>query len=99
MNKIYMQNIDLDFIKNYLRIEQEFKDDDLEIEIFMQVAKDYLIKVCGLTEDEFLDASTLIPAFLILVSEMYEYRSALVPSNTKANPLIQRYINTSRKFF
>ena len=45
MNKIYMQSIDLDFIKNYLRIEQEFKDDDLEIEIFMQVAKDYLIKV------------------------------------------------------
>ena len=44
MNKIYMQSIDLDFIKNYLRIEQEFKDDDLEIEIFMQVAKDYLIK-------------------------------------------------------
>ena len=53
MNKIYMQSIDLDFIKNYLRIEQEFKDDDLEIEIFMQVAKDYLIKVCGLTEDDF----------------------------------------------
>lgn len=98
MNKIYMQSIDLDFIKNYLRIEQEFKDDDLEIEIFMQVAKDYLIKVCGLTEDEFLDANTLIPAYLILVAEMYEYRSAMVQTNTKANPLIQRYINTSRKF-
>ena|SRR5699024_7804399 len=99
MNKIYMQNIDLDFIKNYLRIEQEFKDDDLEIEIFMQVAKDYLQKVCSLTEDEFLDANTLIPAYLILVSEMYEYRSAMVQTNTKANPLIQRYINSSRKFF
>ena len=99
MNKIYMQNIDLDFIKNYLRIEQEFKDDDLEIEIFMQVAKDYLQKVCGLTEDEFLDANTLIPAYFILGSEMYEYRSAMVQTNTKANPLIQRYINSSRKFF
>ena len=99
MNKIYMQNIDLDIIKNYLRIEQEFKDDDLEIEIFMHVAKDYLQKVCGLTEDEFLDANTLIPAYLILVSEMYEYRSAMVQTNTKANPLIQRYINSSRKFF
>ena len=99
MNKIYMQSIDLDFIKNYLRIEQEFKDDDLEIEIFMQVAKDYLIKFCGLTEDEFLDANTLIPAYLILVAEMYEYRSAMVQTNTKANPLIQRYINSSRKFF
>lgn len=98
MNKIYMQNIDLNFIKNYLRIEQEFTADDIELQIFMQVAKDYLIKVCGLTEDEFLDASTLVPAYLILVAEMYEYRSAMVQSNTKANPLIQRYINTSRKF-
>lgn len=98
MNRIYMKNINLEFIKNYLRIEQEFEDDDLEIEIFMQVAKDYLIKVCGLTEDEFLDANTLIPAYLILVAEMYEYRSAMVQTNTKANPLIQRYINSNRKF-
>ncbi len=94
-----IKDIDLEFIKNYLRIEEEFEDDDIEIQIFMQVAKDYLQKVCGLTEDEFLDANTLIPAYLILVSEMYEYRSAMVQTNTKANPLIQRYINSSRKLF
>lgn len=94
-----IKDIDLDFMKNYLRIELEFTDDDIELQIFMQVAKDYLQKVCGLTEDEFLDANTLIPAYLILVSEMYEYRSAMVQTNTKANPLIQRYINTRRKFF
>ncbi|WP_107602642.1 head-tail connector protein [Clostridioides difficile] len=98
MNKIYMQNIDLEFVKNYLRIEQDFADDDMEIEIFMQVAKDYIINICGITEDEFLNSNRLIPAYLILVSEMYEYRSAMVQSNTKANPLIQRYINSSRKF-
>ena len=74
------------------------EDDDIELQIFMQVAKDYLQKVCGLTEDEFLDANTLIPAYLILVAEMYEYRSAMVQTSTKANPLIQRYINSSRKF-
>lgn len=94
-----IKDIDLDFMKNYLRIELEFTDDDIELQIFMQVAKDYLQKVCGLTEDEFLDANTLIPAYLILVAEMYEYRSAMVQTNTKANPLIQRYINSSRKFF
>lgn len=94
-----IKDIDLEFIKNYLRIEEEFEDDAIEIQIFMQVAKDYLQKVCGLTEDEFLDANTLIPAYLILVSEMYEYRSAMVQTNTKANPLMQRYINSSRKFF
>lgn len=94
-----IKDIDLDFMKNYLRIELEFTDDDIELQIFMQVAKDYLQKVCGLTEDEFLDANTLIPAYLILVAEMYEYRSAMIQSNTKANPLIQRYINTRRKFF
>lgn len=94
-----IKDIDLDFMKNYLRIELEFTDDDIELQIFMQVAKDYLMKVCDLAEDEFLDANTLIPAYLILVSEMYEYRSAMVQTNTKANPLIQRYINSSRKLF
>ena len=94
-----IKDIDLDFMKNYLRVELEFEDDDNEIEIFMYVAKEYLKQVCGLSEDEYLQANTLVPAYLILVSEMYEYRSAMVQSNTKANPLIQRYINTSRKFF
>ena len=98
MNRIYMQNIDLEFVKNYLRIEPEFEDDDLEIEIFMQIAKDYLLHVCGLTDEEFNGANMLIPAYLILVAEMYEYRSAMIATNTKANPLIQKYINTNRKF-
>lgn len=93
-----IKDIDLDFMKNYLRIELEFTDDDIEIEMFMMVAKEYLMQVCGLTEQEYLQVNTLVPAYLILVSEMYEYRSAMVQTNTKANPLIQRYINSSRKF-
>ena len=93
-----IKDIDLQFVKNYLRIELEFEEDDNEIEIFMMVAKEYLKQVCGLTEEEYLQANTLIPAYLILVSEMFEFRSSLVPSNTKANLLIQRYINTKRKF-
>lgn len=93
-----IKDIDLDFIKNYLRIEQEFLEDDNELEVFMMVAKEYLKQVCGLSEDEYLQANTLVPAFLILVGEMYEYRSAMVQTNTKANPLIQRYINANRKF-
>ena len=92
-----IKDINLEFIKHYLRIEEEFEDDDNEIEMFMYVAKEYLMQVCSLSEEEYLQANTLVPALLILVSEMYEYRSAIVPSNTKANYLIQRYINTYRK--
>ena len=92
-----IKDINLDFIKHYLRIEEEFEEDDNEIEMFMYVAKEYLMQVCSLSEEEYLQANTLVPALLILVSEMYEDRSALVPSNTKANYLIQRYINTYRK--
>ena len=61
---------ELDFVKHYLRIEEEFEEDDEEIEIFIYVAKEYLMKVCGITEEEFLQANTLAPALLILVSEM-----------------------------
>ena len=93
-----IKDIDLDFIKHYLRIEEEFEEDDNELEIFLYIAKEYLKEICGLTEEQYLQANTLVPALLILVSEMYEYRSALVASNTKANYLIQRYINTHRKF-
>ncbi|SCH68017.1 Phage gp6-like head-tail connector protein [uncultured Clostridium sp.] len=94
-----MREINLDFIKHYLRIEEEFTEDDNELEVFLHIAKDYLMQVCGITEEEYLQANTLAPALLILVSEMYEQRSSIVPSNSKANPILQRYINTHRKFF
>lgn len=93
-----IKDINLEFIKHYLRIENDFIEDDNEIEMFMYVAKEYLMQVCSLSEEEYLQANTLVPALLILVSEMFEYRSALVPSNTKANMILQRYMNTHRKF-
>lgn len=94
-----IKEINLDFIKHYLRIEEEFTEDDNELQVFLYIAKDYLMQVCGITEEEYLQANTLAPALLILVSEMYEQRSSTIPSNSKANPILQRYINTHRKFF
>lgn len=94
-----IKDIDLDFIKHYLRIEEEFEEDDNELEVFLYIAKEYLKEICTLSEDEYLKANTLAPALLILVSEMYEQRSSTIPSNSKANPILQRYINTHRKFF
>ncbi len=94
-----IKDIDLDFIKHYLRIEEEFEEDDNELEVFLYIAKEYLKEICTLSEDKYLKANTLAPALLILVSEMYEQRSSTIPSNSKANPILQRYINTHRKFF
>lgn len=93
-----VKDIDLDFIKHYLRIEEEFEEDDNELEVFLYIAKEYLKEVCSLTEEEYLKAHTLVPALLILVSEMYEQRSSTIPSNSKANSILQRYINTHRSF-
>ena len=36
-----IKDIDLDFIKHYLRIEEEFEEDDNELEIFLYIAKEY----------------------------------------------------------
>lgn len=94
-----IKDIDLVFIKHYLRIEEEFEEDDNELEVFLYIAKEYLKEICGLTEEQYLNADTLSPALLILVSEMYEQRSCIIPSNSKVNPILQRYINTHRKFF
>lgn len=93
-----IEDVNLDFIKHYLRIEEEFTEDDEEISIFWQVAEQYLKEVCSLTDEEYSQANTLVPALLILISEMYLERSAVISSNTKANPLIDRYLNIHRKF-
>lgn len=93
-----ISDIDLNFLKNYLRIDSDFKDDDEEITLFWEIAYQYLKEVTGLSDEEYNKADTLIPALLILVSEMYFNRSAEIESNTKANPIINRYLTIHRKF-
>ncbi|EOU1737397.1 head-tail connector protein [Clostridium perfringens] len=89
--------IDLEYIKNYLRIEQDFKDDDIELETYMIVAKSYLMKKCGLTEVEFGSSQTLLIPYLMLVAEFYTNKSITVTTNSKINPILDRFLAISTK--
>ncbi|ALG48569.1 hypothetical protein FORC3_1192 [Clostridium perfringens] len=92
-----LENLTFEEIKHYLRVEPDFVDDDVEISMYMVLAKDYLMKRCGLTEEEFLQSSTLTIPYLMLVAEFYNNKNVTITTNSKINPILDRFITISTK--
>ncbi|MDZ4993302.1 hypothetical protein GNF80_10035 [Clostridium perfringens] len=94
---IDLNKIDLEYVKQYLRVESDFNEDDIEIETYMFVAKEYLMKRCGLTVEEFGQTQTLLIPYLMLISEFYNNKSVTITTNSKVNPILDRFIIISQK--
>ncbi len=93
-----IKDIDLTFVKNYLRIEQDFIDDDMELQMYMTVSKSYLQQRCNITKEQLEIEPTLVIPYLMLISEFYGNKSTTVLANTKVNFILDRFINLNVRF-
>lgn len=82
-----MSEVDVFFIKQHLKIDDELED--LILAQYLEMAKKYILSYTGLTEIEADDKEDLSFATLALVSEFYENRTSTVSANTKPNPIIE----------
>lgn len=96
-NKI--KDLSLNFVKSYMRIEDDFTEDDAELTLYMSVAKAYLIKRCSMTEDEFNESSILVIPFLMLVAEFYTNKNVTISTNSKVNSILDRFIAIEAPLF
>lgn len=81
IENVKFSNIDLAFIKDYLRVDYE--DDDKELELYLISAKSYIMEHSDKTSEE-LDNIGYSPICLIkLVSDMYNHRNATVDNTIK----------------
>ncbi len=99
MPEIDPSKIDLEFVKNYLKIEQDFTEDDTEISMYMIISRDYLAKRCDMTIEEYNKSTILVIPTLMLISSMYLNKSATIASNTKINSMLDRFITIESKVF
>ncbi|MFJ6030576.1 head-tail connector protein [Bacillus toyonensis] len=62
---------DVDFAKQYMRIEDDFTEDDFEIQFFIEAAKEFVL-THSQRQVEDLDASNLASALIAkMVSDLY----------------------------
>lgn len=98
VRSIYMKftDIDLEFVKNYLRIESDYNDDDIEVQLFIDTAKGFVMEQTELTEDELNDVPTANIVYLLMISEQYHNRS-VTGDNLKMNPVFEMALKNIRK--
>lgn len=85
-----VRDMTIDICKEYLRIDRDYKDEDIQIQLFLDSAKKYAYKYTGVVDptvvinDEvgtFLEDDCAI-GILILVSNYYEKRTLMIDNKT-----------------
>lgn len=98
INSIKLDNINLDFVKNYLRIDEDFTEDDKELELYMLSARSYIENYlnCNLSDFEGINPELNI-AFLMLINHFYENKTA-VANNSRLDFFFRQILTMHRNF-
>lgn len=93
IDDITVEELPLEVVKKYLRIDHDF--DDLELMIATKSAISYVRKYVKIADDEELDFDLIIPV-LTLISHFYESKTPIGKSNEKVDALINSILDMNR---
>lgn len=89
------ENLPLDFVKSYLRIDHSF--DDVEIMLMIASAKSYVKNYIQQPDDQpLIDIEVIIP-MLTLVAYFYENKTVTMKSNEKLDAIFGSILSLHRK--
>ena len=74
--------IDLHFIKNYLRIDQDNDLDDMELSLYLTVARSYIENYTGYYDYEIDENPEFSIVILMLVAHFYENKTIVADKST-----------------
>lgn len=86
-----IRDINLELVKQYLRIDHDL--DDLELSLYIKSVVTYIEKYANY--DCLEDADLIIPA-LLMIADCYENKSLPNASNTKLNEIFSRFLWMNR---
>jgi hypothetical protein len=82
---VKISEIDLDFLKGYLKISYETTvSEEEELESFFSAAQNIVSQFTGLTREECEEHSDLTVAVLILTADMFDRREAFMKASEAA---------------
>lgn len=86
-------NLPLEFVKEYLRVEHDF--DDMEIQLIINSAQSYVRNYIKATPDQQLDTELIIP-ILSIIAYCYENKTVAMKSNEKTDFIFNSILNMHR---
>lgn len=90
--------VDVDFVKKYLRIDEEFSDDDLEIQIFIESSKAWILEHTGKTEQDLDEISYSTILLLKYTSDFYIDRTVKSTNKMTIDPVVQMLLDKIRDY-
>lgn len=88
-------DIDLEFVKHYLRIEPDMTEDDIELSLIIDTAKGFVVEHTEYTEEELETVKSAIIIYLRMISELYNNRVAI--SGGSLDPIFALMLKNVRK--
>lgn len=93
LENITPDNLPLDFVKQYLRVEHNF--DDLEIQLMIKSAQSYVRNYINQPDGTDMDIELAIPV-LTLVAYFYENKTVTMKSTEKLDAIFGSVLNLHR---
>lgn len=94
IGNISPDNLPLAFVKQYLRVDHDF--DDLEIQLMIQSAQSYIRNNLKLPKTEELDIEIVIP-MLTLIAYFYENKTVIMSSKDKEDLIFGSILSLHRR--
>lgn len=92
-DEIDIEELPLDFVKQYLRIDHDL--DDVEIQVYIKAAKSYVLDYIKADEDQKLDYALIIPT-LTLIAHCYENKAVNIKSTEKMDAMFKGVLDMYR---
>lgn len=90
--------IDVNFVKSHLYIEQEWTKDDIQIQLFIDSALSFMEHHSKYTLEELNAIPSSVPYFLNLVSSFYHNRLATQQRKADINATLAQQVKNIRMY-
>ena len=91
IGKIDNKEIDMEFLCNYLKIDEVNMVEEAELMLYANASKNYILKRIGCTEEYFYTSDILQIPYLMLVADMYANKETTQPTYLKTNAILDRF--------
>lgn len=93
---VKFSDIDVAFVKDYLHIEPDFTEDDVQIQLYIEAAKSYVTQRSAMTIEELDEVKFSTVVYLKLISDFYSNRSAT--GDGKIEPIFEWILKDLRNY-
>lgn len=90
--------IDVPFCKSYMRIDEDFTEDDELIGLYLQAAKQHILEYTEMTPVELDELSFVCLVVLKIVSDFHSNKSAYSKDRQTIDPMMESLLSKIRNY-